>query len=375
MTATASMPFPREPANYDEVSMQQSMLFSDSLKDLKNLRKQLYSAAEYFELSYTNDDQKHIVVNTLKDYAIKALVNTVDHLGSVTYKVNDLLDEKVDEVSGTELRVSCIEQRLRTCQEYIDREGISQQSLVINTPNYHKRYILPVGETMHGAVRTKSKYQGCSLDDGDEWHQFKNEVTNHGDINLNNICSKGRSPSPSPKLAQQPGNFSFSGNIMRKDLERRTVSPHRFPLLRSGSLSSKPTTPKVQILAPQIEAGQPPQTRLLEGNRIFLNLESQLQCGFALRKKVPKTAVNNTPAKVNVCSKLCSVDASQRKMICCILIWMNTDGNQGGVERRAAGKVPFRPPLPTLFVFLSGDSLKELYHFVFPFRPQFHIPF
>lgn len=50
------------------------------------------------------------MVETLKDYAIKALVNTVDHLGSVTYKVNDLLDEKVDEVSGTEFRVSCIEQ-------------------------------------------------------------------------------------------------------------------------------------------------------------------------------------------------------------------------------------------------------------------------
>ncbi|XP_011075964.1 protein ABIL2 [Sesamum indicum] len=245
MTATASMPFPREPANYDEVSMQQSMLFSDSLKDLKNLRKQLYSAAEYFELSYTNDDQKHIVVNTLKDYAIKALVNTVDHLGSVTYKVNDLLDEKVDEVSGTELRVSCIEQRLRTCQEYIDREGISQQSLVINTPNYHKRYILPVGETMHGAVRTKSKYQGCSLDDGDEWHQFKNAIrATIRETPPPSILGKGRSPSPSPKLAQQPGNFSFSGNIPKKDLERRTVSPHRFPLLRSGSLSSKPTTPR-----------------------------------------------------------------------------------------------------------------------------------
>ncbi|KAL0321560.1 UNVERIFIED_CONTAM: protein ABIL3 [Sesamum calycinum] len=224
MTATASMPFPREPANYDEVSMQQSMLFSDSLKDLKNLRKQLYSAAEYFELSYTNDDQKHIVVNTLKDYAIKALVNTVDHLGSVTYKVNDLLDEKVDEVSGTELRVSCIEQRLRTCQEYIDRE---------------------VGETMHGAVRTKSKYQGCSLDDGDEWHQFKNAIrATIRETPPPSILGKGRSPSPSPKLAQQPGNFSFSGNISKKDLERRTVSPHRFPLLRSGSLSSKPTTPK-----------------------------------------------------------------------------------------------------------------------------------
>lgn len=50
------------------------------------------------------------MVETLKDYAVKALVNTVDHLGSVTFKVNDLLDEKVDEVSGTEFRVSSIEQ-------------------------------------------------------------------------------------------------------------------------------------------------------------------------------------------------------------------------------------------------------------------------
>lgn len=106
-------------------------------------------------------------------------------------------------------------QRLRTCQEYIDHEGITQQSLVINTPKYPKRYILPgndiflswiidssivylphlmcihfekedeqiltvsldscsVGETMRGANRTKLKYQGCSLDDEDDWHQFRN---------------------------------------------------------------------------------------------------------------------------------------------------------------------------------------------------------
>jgi hypothetical protein len=62
-------------------------------------------ALSFFILSYL-----FRVVETLKDYAIKALVNTVDHLGSVTFKVNDLLDEKVVEVSGAELRVSCIEQ-------------------------------------------------------------------------------------------------------------------------------------------------------------------------------------------------------------------------------------------------------------------------
>lgn len=50
------------------------------------------------------------MVGTLKNYAIKALVNTVDHLGSASYKVNDFLDEKVSEVSGTEICVSSIEQ-------------------------------------------------------------------------------------------------------------------------------------------------------------------------------------------------------------------------------------------------------------------------
>ncbi|KAG5388499.1 hypothetical protein IGI04_030040 [Brassica rapa subsp. trilocularis] len=41
----------------------------------------------------------------VKDYAIKALVNKIDYLGSVTvtYKVNEFVDEKVDQVAGTEL--------------------------------------------------------------------------------------------------------------------------------------------------------------------------------------------------------------------------------------------------------------------------------
>ncbi|GAV66182.1 hypothetical protein CFOL_v3_09692 [Cephalotus follicularis] len=257
MTMSAALPISQEASNYDEVSMQQSLLFFDSLKDLKNLRTQLYSAAEYFELSYTNDDQKQMVVETLKDYAIKALVNTVDHLGSVTYKVNDLLDEKVDEVYGTELRVSCIEQRLLTCQEYIDHEGLSQQSSIINTPKYHKRYILPVGETLHGAVHSKSKYIGCNLDDEDDWNQFRNAVqattretptptptsTSRETPIPTSSVRKGRSPSPSPRPPQSSATFSFAANVRKKEQEHRTVSPHRFPLLRSGSVASRPTTP------------------------------------------------------------------------------------------------------------------------------------
>ena len=48
------------------------------------------------------------MVETLKDHASKAVVNTVGHLGSVTCKVNDPLDAKVDEVSDAEHRVSCM---------------------------------------------------------------------------------------------------------------------------------------------------------------------------------------------------------------------------------------------------------------------------
>ncbi|XP_052294878.1 protein ABIL3-like [Citrus sinensis] len=108
---------------------QQSLLFSDSLKDLKNLRTQLYSAAEYLELRYTSDDQKQIVVETLKDHASKAVVNTVDHLGSVTCKVNDLLDAKVDEVSDAEHRISCMNSQIQVSG------GCSPESTAILMPS------------------------------------------------------------------------------------------------------------------------------------------------------------------------------------------------------------------------------------------------
>ncbi|KAE8719707.1 Protein ABIL3 [Hibiscus syriacus] len=212
------MPMSREESYYEEVSTQQSLLFSDSLEDLKNLRTQLYSAAEYFELSYTNDDHKQIVVETLKDYAIKAIVNTIDHLGSVTYKVNDFMEEKVDEVSGTELQVSCVEesielQRVQNCQKYIDREGISQQSSMIITPKYHKR----IRETRP----PPSSFKETSA----------------------SSIRKGRSPSPSPRPLQRSATFSFTATMPKKELEKRTGSPRRFPRLSFGS-DSRATTPK-----------------------------------------------------------------------------------------------------------------------------------
>ena len=48
----------------------------------------------------------------MKDYATKALISSVDHLGSVAFKVTTFLDDKVTEFSDTKVRFSNIEQVL-----------------------------------------------------------------------------------------------------------------------------------------------------------------------------------------------------------------------------------------------------------------------
>ncbi|KAL8210402.1 hypothetical protein R6Q57_007134 [Mikania cordata] len=98
---------------------------------------------EYCEKSYLHSEQKQMVLNNLKDYAIRALVNAVDHLGTVAYKLTDLLDQQSLEISSSELHVTYLHQQLLTCQTYTDREAIRQQQLLAVLPRHHKHYILP----------------------------------------------------------------------------------------------------------------------------------------------------------------------------------------------------------------------------------------
>ncbi|KAK6920054.1 hypothetical protein RJ641_015958 [Dillenia turbinata] len=137
------------PMTFDEVSMERSKSFVKALRELKNLRPQLYSAAEYCEKSYLNSEQKQMVLDNLKDYAVRALVNAVDHLGTVAYKLTDLLEQQTSDVSTMELKVSCLNQQLLTCQIYADREGLRQQQLLAFVPRHHKHYILPIGKKVH----------------------------------------------------------------------------------------------------------------------------------------------------------------------------------------------------------------------------------
>ncbi|KAF5731761.1 putative Protein ABIL1 [Tripterygium wilfordii] len=136
---------------FDEVSMERSKSFVKALQELKNLRPQLYSAADYCEKSYLHSEQKQMVLDNLKDYAVRALVNAVDHLGAVAYKLTDLIEQQLLDTSTMELKVSCLNQKLLTCQTYAHKEGLRQQQLLSIIPRHHKHYILPnsVSKNVH----------------------------------------------------------------------------------------------------------------------------------------------------------------------------------------------------------------------------------
>ncbi|KAL4565404.1 hypothetical protein LXL04_029498 [Taraxacum kok-saghyz] len=127
-----------EPTKYDEG------LFTDALKDLRNVKQQLYSAAEHFEDSYYKNDGKQMLLESLKDYISKSLIKTIDHLGCISYKLDNFLHHNLNQLSSINLQVVCIEQRLQTCEAYANNVGLSQQSVITETPKYRTKYIVPV---------------------------------------------------------------------------------------------------------------------------------------------------------------------------------------------------------------------------------------
>ncbi|KAK1268657.1 putative protein ABIL1 [Acorus gramineus] len=128
---------------FDEVSIERSKSFVKALQELRNLRPQLYSAAEYCEKSHLHSEQKQMVLDNLKDYAVRALVNVVDHFGTVAYKLTDLLEQQTSDISALELKISCRNQQILFCQAYTDMEGLRQQKSLTITPRHQNHYILP----------------------------------------------------------------------------------------------------------------------------------------------------------------------------------------------------------------------------------------
>lgn len=49
-------------------------------------------------------------MDNLKDYSVKALVNAVDHLGTVAFKLNDLIAQHQHEVDIAQISTSALAQ-------------------------------------------------------------------------------------------------------------------------------------------------------------------------------------------------------------------------------------------------------------------------
>ncbi|KAG6405401.1 hypothetical protein SASPL_132990 [Salvia splendens] len=231
-----SISAPQKASNYDEIFMQSSLQFAESLKDLRTLKKQLYSAAEYFESSYDKDDRQMLVMESSKDYATKAVVSTVDHLGSVADKLSKFLDEKANEFSATDIRISCIQQKLSKFQGFIDVRGVSQHTLIVEAPKHHKQYIVADNLSAKAVQAARLKPQPP-------------------------LSRKGHPMVPSDEPSQNHSHFPFTRAMSKKDTGKRSVSPLSFPLKRSGSSAYRSVSPTPSYSNQQMQWQSPSEPR------------------------------------------------------------------------------------------------------------------
>ncbi|RRT68964.1 hypothetical protein B296_00030869 [Ensete ventricosum] len=56
------------------------------------------------------EDCGNLVLDNVKNYAGRALVNAVDHLGTVAYRLADLFEQQMLDVSTMEMKISCLNQ-------------------------------------------------------------------------------------------------------------------------------------------------------------------------------------------------------------------------------------------------------------------------
>ncbi|KZV51482.1 hypothetical protein F511_06950 [Dorcoceras hygrometricum] len=250
-TASFSTDESRKASNSEEIFMQRSLHFTNGLKDLKNLREQLYLAAEHFESSFNKEEHKQVLVETSKDYVAKALVNTIDHLGSVSDKLNKFLDEKADEFSHTNNPISCIHQKLNTFRGFIEFRGIPRESTTVEAPKHHKKYIIRGEENFQFGKKPNLLYSNCiSCPQYDDMHQIKQENTSGSVFQVAAVkqhpksLRKGKSKFISSPNPPQQNDFSFTRVVPKKETAaKRSASPLRLPIMRSGLVANPSASP------------------------------------------------------------------------------------------------------------------------------------
>ncbi|WVZ68750.1 hypothetical protein U9M48_017650 [Paspalum notatum var. saurae] len=155
-TSGAAVPFGRSSSR---LGVPGAESFDGALKELKDLRSQLHEAADCCEKAFLNTERKKLILEGTKSYICDAVVTVIDHLGTVSSKLEHKMQEKTD-VAQTERKINFLKQRLLTCEQY----ALSLKLLTVrgdpDAIQYHRRYI------SHSIQRTKEENgAGLSIND------------------------------------------------------------------------------------------------------------------------------------------------------------------------------------------------------------------
>lgn len=131
--------------------------FDGALRELKDLRSQLHQAADCCEKAFLDTQKKKLILESTKSYICDAIVAVIDHLGTVSSKLEHQLQEKT-EITQTEQKINFLKQRLLTCEQY----AISFKLLTVRgdtgAVQYHRRYLSQSTQrTKEGNVANSSK--------------------------------------------------------------------------------------------------------------------------------------------------------------------------------------------------------------------------
>ncbi|RCV27450.1 hypothetical protein SEVIR_5G329900v4 [Setaria viridis] len=136
-TSGAAVPFGRSSSRLGGPGAES---FDGALRELKDLRSQLHEAADCCEKAFLKTEKKKLILEGTKSYICDAVVAVVDHLGTVSSKLEHKLQEKTD-VTQAERKINFLKQRLLTCEQYVTSRKLLTVRGDPDAIQYHRRYI------------------------------------------------------------------------------------------------------------------------------------------------------------------------------------------------------------------------------------------
>ncbi|XP_072994775.1 probable protein ABIL5 isoform X2 [Typha latifolia] len=142
--------------------------FIIALRELKDLRSQLYKAADCSKDAFLKAEKKKMILQSTKSYISDAIVTVIDHLGNVSSKLEHQLNDD-SELMQTEQKIDCLKQRLLTCQQFAVLLELSTVRWKAKLPRHHLHYL---------SQSQRTKEQNCISRDEDSKvfePQYKND--------------------------------------------------------------------------------------------------------------------------------------------------------------------------------------------------------